>query len=71
MTYIDIIGYLAPAFLVLSFLFKDVRKLRLTNSIGCVLFIVYGILIAAYPVVIANAIIVCINVYQLFFKKEK
>jgi len=68
---IEIIGYLAPVFLVLSFLFKDVFKLRLTNTIGCVFFIIYGFLISAYPVVIANAIIVCINVYHLFFKRIK
>ena len=68
---IEIIGYLAPAFLVLSFLFKDMVKLRLINSVGCVFFIVYGFLIAAYPVVIANAIIVGINVYHLVFSKNK
>ena len=68
---IEIIGYLAPAFLVLSFLFKDIFKLRLINSVGCVCFIIYGILISAYPVVIANAIIVCINMYHLFFSKKK
>ena len=67
---IEIIGYLAPAFLVLSFFFKDVSKLRLINSIGCVFFITYGFLISAYPVVIANAIIVSINTYHLFFSKK-
>ena len=69
-TVIEIIGYLAPAFLVLSFLFKDVFKLRLINSVGCVFFIIYGFLISAYPVVIANAIIVGINLYYLLFKKK-
>ncbi|MDR1698675.1 MAG: hypothetical protein LBR75_02470, partial [Prevotellaceae bacterium] len=64
------IGYLAPAFLVLSFLFKDVVKLRLINSIGCLFFIIYGLLISAYPVVIANGIIVGINVYQLILGRK-
>jgi uncharacterized protein with PQ loop repeat len=68
---IETIGYLAPAFLVLSFLFKDMVKLRLINSIGCVFFIVYGFLISAYPVVIANAIVVAINIYHLFFAKKQ
>ncbi|MDR1226681.1 MAG: hypothetical protein LBK47_07260 [Prevotellaceae bacterium] len=67
---IDIIGYLAPAFLVLSFLFKDVIKLRLINTIGCTLFIIYGMFISAYPVVIANAFIVIINLYHLVTSKK-
>ena len=67
---IEIIGYLAPTFLVLSFFFKDMSKLRLINSIGCVFFIIYGFFISAYPVVIANAIIVGINIYHLFFSKK-
>ena len=67
---IETIGYLAPAFLVLSFLFKDMVKLRLINSVGCVFFIVYGFLISAYPVVIANAIVVCINMYHLFLNRK-
>ena len=68
---IETIGYLAPAFLVLSFLFKDMFKLRLINSVGCVCFIIYGFLLSAYPVVIANAVIVGINVYHLFFSKKQ
>ena len=67
---IETIGYLAPAFLVLSFFFKDMSKLRLINSIGCVFFIIYGFLISAYPVVISNAIIMGVNVYHLFFSKK-
>ena len=72
LNYVEIIGYLAPAFLVLSFLFKDMVKLRLINSIGCACFIVYGLLHAPalYPVVIANAIIVGINLYHLVFVKK-
>ena len=68
---INIIGYLAPAFLVLSFLFKNMVKLRLINSVGCLFFVVYGFLIAAYPIVIANTIIIGINMYYLFFSGKK
>ena len=68
---IEIIGYLAPAFLVLSFLFKNMVKLRIVNNIGCLFFVAYGLLISAYPIVIANAIIVGINIYHLFFNKNK
>jgi len=68
---IEVIGYLASAFLVMSFLFgKDEIKLRLMSTIGCTLFIIYGLLLHAYPMVIANIIIVGINLYHLFFKMK-
>ncbi|MCL2650607.1 MAG: hypothetical protein FWD60_06220 [Candidatus Azobacteroides sp.] len=68
---VEIIGYLASAFLVMSFAFnKNVVKLRIMGAIGCVLFVVYGLLLHAYPMVIANVIIVGINIYYLIFKKS-
>ena len=36
------------------------------NSIGCFLFIIYGVKVYAYPVVIANAVIILINIYNLY-----
>ena len=68
---IEIIGYLASAFLVMSFAFsKNVVKLRIIATVGCVLFVIYGFLLHAYPMVIANVIIVGINLYHLFFNKK-
>jgi len=68
---VEIVGYLASGFLVMSFLFgKNELKLRILGTIGCVLFVIYGLLIPAYPMVIANVIIVGINVYHLFFNKK-
>lgn len=71
MSIVDFIGYLAPVCLVVSFLFKNVTKLRIVNSVGSLLFVTYGLLIGAYPVVVANAIIVGINIYHLLFEKKK
>jgi len=45
---------------------KDIFKLRFINLMGCVLFVIYGLIIEAYPVAIANAIIVFINLYYLY-----
>ena len=67
---VHIIGYSATILLVLSFLFKDVVKLRTVNTVACVLFVIYSVIIHAYPVAIANAIIVAINLYHLFLAKK-
>ena len=70
-TVVEIIGYLAMALLVLSFLFKNVVKLRVINTVACLFFVVYGLLLHAYPIAISNAIIIGINIYHLFFNKKK
>ena len=64
------VGYLAMTVLLVSFMMKNLTKLRIINSIGCLFFVVYGSLISQYPVVITNVAIILINFYYLFFKKD-
>jgi uncharacterized protein with PQ loop repeat len=66
MNYIDLLGYAASATIVLSFVLKNVNHIRIINSIGCAFFIVYGILLPSIPVIIANGIVILINLYHLF-----
>ncbi|QDO92554.1 uroporphyrinogen decarboxylase [Formosa sediminum] len=64
------VGYLASFVLLVSFTMKDVTKLRIVNSVGCALFVVYGIMLdTSWPVVITNGSIMLINAYYLFLKK--
>ena len=65
MNYIEIIGYLASAFVLLSFIMKEMTKLRIVNIIGCTFFIAYGILLLSWPIIITNVAIVCVNVFYL------
>jgi hypothetical protein len=70
MNWIEWIGYLAAAFVVTSFLVKNMRLLRTINMLGAVLFIVYGIFLDVnLPVIIPNVFIVCIQFYYLFIRK--
>ena len=64
------VGYLAMTVLLVSFMMKNVIKLRIINSVGCLFFVIYGLLISQYPIVITNAAIILINFYYLFFKKN-
>lgn len=63
---VEWIGYAASAVIAISLLMIDVGKLRIINSIGCLLFVIYGLLVYAYPVAVANLIIVFINLYHLY-----
>ena len=64
------VGYLAMTVLLISFMMKNVTKLRVINSVGCMFFVIYGSLISQYPIVITNVAIILINFYYLFFKKD-
>jgi uncharacterized protein with PQ loop repeat len=61
----EYIGYLASVIVLISFLMKNIRTLRIVNSIGCLLFIAYGLLLFSIPIIITNAAIVLINGYYL------
>ena len=65
------VGYAAMVVLLVSFMMKHVRKLRIINSIGCALFVIYGFMLStSWPIVISNLAIICINFYYLFVKKN-
>ncbi|WMI65933.1 uroporphyrinogen decarboxylase [Aestuariibaculum sp. YM273] len=64
------VGYAAMAMLLLSFTMKAVTKLRIINSIGCLLFVIYGFMLdpIAKPIIITNGAILCVNLYYLLKK---
>lgn len=67
---IEWVGYLASIFIVISLTMTSIIRLRIINSIGCLLFVIYGLTVKAYPVAISNAIIVLINLYNLYNLKK-
>ena len=69
-SYIEWIGYLASFFLLLSFLMRNITTLRYINSLGCLLFVAYGILLDSWPLIITNGAIVLINIYYLFINRN-
>lgn len=71
MSFTEITGYAGSLIVLVSFLMGNMRYLRIVNSIGCAIFIGYGILLHySWPIIITNTAIVGINLFYLF-KKEK
>jgi hypothetical protein len=66
----EIIGIGASLLVLISFLLKDVRKLRIVNSVGCIVFVVYGVLLGSVPVVFTNSAIILINLYYLLIATQ-
>lgn len=65
------VGYAAMLALLISFTMKDVRHLRMINSLGAILFVIYGIMLkTSWPIIITNVAILGINCYYLFIRKN-
>jgi hypothetical protein len=65
------VGYAASLALIISFMMKNVRTLRIINSVGAILFVVYGVLLfTSWPIIITNAFILLANIYYLTFRKK-
>lgn len=68
---IEILGWLATGFTLGSFLLNDVRKLRLVNGIGSVLWIVYGVGVESLPTVIVNLSVLGIHCFWFLNPKKR
>ncbi|BBM82634.1 hypothetical protein [Candidatus Uabimicrobium amorphum] len=69
----EFIGYAASILVAVSLMMSSILKLRIINLVGAITFVVYGLMLPAYPVAFVNFLIVCINVYylvQVLFAKE-
>ena len=65
------VGYAASLALIISFMMKNINTLRIINSLGAILFVVYGIMLqTSYPIIITNAFILMVNVYHLTYKRK-
>ncbi len=63
---VDLIGYSASAVLIISFLLADIRKLRIVNTVGCALFVIYGFMLGNnWAIIVTNVFIIGVNLYHL------
>ena len=60
---IELIGYAASIMVAISLMMRSLKRLRVINLVGCVLFVGYGLSVGAYPVVAVNGFIAIVNVY--------
>ena len=66
-------GYLASLCLIIALLVSNDLKFRWFNTLGNVFFIIYAIILNAFPVLLTNLILLCINAYYLFkvYRKQE
>lgn len=70
-SYTELVGYIASLALMISFTMKNVSTLRIINSLGAILFVVYGFMLQiSWPIIITNGFILGVNIYYLFIKNK-
>ncbi|MBR2677024.1 MAG: YgjV family protein [Solobacterium sp.] len=67
---IELFGYLGSALVVISMLMTSVVRLRVINTIGSIIFMIYALIIRSYPTALMNLFLVGINIYQLLRLKN-
>lgn len=67
---IEIFGYIGSAFVVVAMLMSSIVKLRIINTIGCVISAIYSIICGAIPLAAMNICLIIINVYNLIKLKK-
>lgn len=66
----NVFGYIAMSLLVVSFIPKNMKVVRIINLIACMFFVGYGILLGwTWPIIISNVAVCCVQVYHLFIAK--
>ena len=65
-TILEAIGYVGTALVLVSFLMTSVYKLRVINTIGSLISMIYGLLVPVYPTVVLNGALALINIFFLW-----
>lgn len=66
----EVLGWIATAVVLLSFTVQDMRKLRMVNLVGCLLWIGYGFILMSKPVIFVNISIAVVHTYWLIKNRK-
>lgn len=70
-TMIELFGYLGSFLVLVSFLMVSVVKLRVVNTIGSVIFMIYALIIRSYPTAFMNFCLVLVNIHFLWKMRKE
>jgi hypothetical protein len=62
---VEIVGYFASALIVLSITQTSILRLRILGLAGSLTFLVYSIVIGAYPIAVVNVVAAAIHIWYL------
>ena len=62
---LNIVGWAATIFIIISFLINNMLWLRIINMVGAALWLTYGIIDTSYSIIFLNVIIVSIQFFKI------
>ena len=68
MSWVEVVGYVASALIVLSLTMTSVVRLRVLSMTGGLIFVVYGALLPSVPIMLTNAAVAGVNIW--FLRRE-
>ena len=69
-THVELIGYLGSLFVLISFIHEG-KRLRVWNTLGAGLWLVYGIIVGSGSIQVLNACIVIIHLRKLSIERRR
>ena len=64
-TVFEIIGYLGSSFVLISFLLKDIKWIRVVNIVGAIFFVAYGAYTKTWATAFMNTALVGVHIFYL------
>ena len=64
--YMEMMAYCASIIVLISFIVKDVVLLRLLNTVGCILFLIYAAYHERMPLIILNFMVIIVNILYIY-----
>lgn len=71
MHWVNAIGWMATAMSVVSYLFRDPAKLRRVQALAALLWVAYGVMLVAPPMIVANVIVAIMAFGTTWFGRSK
>ena len=68
---IEAIGIIATIFIVIAFMLDGELKIRIVDLVGASLFVIYGMLINSFSVILLNFILVAVQIYKIIKMKHE
>lgn len=64
--YLEVIGWIATVFIILSFIQRDMFRLRLLSLVGALFWTMYGLISGSWSIVFLNVVVSIIQMYWVF-----
>ena len=64
----EIMAYIGSVIILISFVVKSVKWLRILNNVGCLIFLIYASYHGRTPLILLNSGVILVNIYHLFRK---